>query len=109
MRMKPEHAARLQQLLTLTNLSPRSRLILARRVVRHICTERSLNPGHDAYPLHRKTLFDIGTWLCQNEAALTAQYGFEGLCEVLEVNPVHRTQVIEGVGLSSYRRGTRLS
>ena len=66
-------------------------------LARHICTERSLNPGHDAYPLHRKTLFDIGTWLCQNEAALTAQYGFEGLCEVLEVNPVHRTQVIEGV------------
>ena len=96
MHMKPEHAARLQQLLTQTNLSPRSRLILARRMARHICTERSLNPGRDAYPLHRKTLAHIGTWLCQNEEALTAQYGFEGLCEVLEVNPVHRTQVIEG-------------
>ena len=47
------------------------------------------------YPLHRKTLFDIGTWLCQNDEALTAQYGFSGLCDVLEVNPVHRAQVIE--------------
>ena len=95
MRIEPEHAARLQQLLKLPDLSPRSRLILARRVARHICTERSLNPGHDAYPLHRKTLFDIGTWLCQNEEALTAQYGFAGLCDVLEVNPAHRAQVIE--------------
>ena len=103
MRMKPEHAARLQQLLTQTNLSPRSCLILARRMARHICTERSLNPGHDAYPLHRKTLFAIGTWLCQNEEALTEQYGFDGLCDVLEVNEVHRAQVIEGA--KDVRRG----
>ena len=126
--MKPEHAARLQQLLTLTDLSPRSHLILARRVARYICTERLLSEGsaeiektetglpstrgqlakikqiqHDAAELHRKTLADIGTWLCQNEEALTAQYGFAGLCDVLEVNRVHRAQVIEGA--KDVRRG----
>lgn len=120
MRMRPEHAARLQQLLTLTDLSPHSRLILARRMARYICTEQLLSPGgaeiekaetgspftkgqsakiqqirNDASQLHRKTLADIGTWLCQNEEALTAQYGFAGLCDVLEVNLVHRAQVIE--------------
>ena len=118
--MKPEHADHLQRLLTLTSLSPRSRLILARRVARYICNERLLSFGgvaireaetglpytrgqlakihkirNDASQSHRKTLADIGTWLCQNEEALTEQYGFAGLCDVLEVNPVHRAQVIE--------------
>ena len=120
MRMKPEHAERLKQLLTLTDLSPRSSLILARRVARYICNERAMSHGcaeigkaetslpftrgqlakikqiqKEAAQLHRKTLLDIGTWLCQNEELLTEQYGFDGLCDVLEVNPVHRTEVIK--------------
>ena len=34
---------------------------------------------------------------------MTAQYGFAGLCDVLEVNGVHRTEVIEGA--KDVRRG----
>ena len=120
MRMKPEHAIRLLQLLHLTALSPRSRLIVARRVARYICTERLLSGGctgigktntslpftkgqlakinqiqNEASQLQRKMLLDIGTWLCQNEEILTEQYGFHGICDVLEVNPVHRAEVSE--------------
>ena len=130
MRMEPEHADRLKQLLRRPGLSLRSRLILARRLARYAWTERSLSCGHanseirkaeaglpvtkgqlakirqsqkEAAQLHRKTLADIGTWLCQNEEALTEQYGFEGICDVLEVNPVHRAEVIEGA--KDRRRG----
>lgn len=120
MRIEPEHADRLKQLFRRPGLSLRSRLILARRLARYACTERSLSRGHAnseireaeaGLPLtkgqlakirqsqkeaHRTTLVDIGTWLCQHEEALTEQYGFEGICDVLEVNPVHRAEVIEG-------------
>lgn len=123
MRMEPEHADRLKQLLEQPGLSLRSRLILARRLARYICTERSLSRGYanseirkaeaglpvtkgqlakirqsqkKAARLHRQILVDIGTWLCQHEEALAEQYGFEGICDVLEVNPVHRAEVIEG-------------
>ncbi|WP_224795744.1 hypothetical protein [Pseudomonas fluorescens] len=44
---------------------------------------------------HKETLLNIGTWLYQNDEMLTARYGFDGICDVLEVNPVHRAEVIE--------------
>lgn len=120
MRMEPEHADRLEQLLKRPDLSLRSRLILARRVARYVCHERSLSRGYANSEIrkaeaglpvtkgqlakirqsqkeaHQTTLVDIGTWLCQNEEALTEQYGLEGIFDVLEVNPVHRAEVIEG-------------
>ena len=47
-------------------------------------------------PLHFESgLIDIGAWLCKNDEALTAHYGFEGICDLLEVNPEHRAEVIK--------------
>ena len=40
-------------------------------------------------------LSDIGAWLYLNDEALTARYGFEGICDLLEVNPAHREEVIK--------------
>lgn len=114
MRMKPEHAERLLQLFELTHLSPRSRLILARRIARHTWSERLQSHAdfdaklknaaknelahikharNQASQLYRNILNDIGTWLCQNEVALIKKYGFEGICDVLEVNRMHRAEV----------------
>ena len=43
---------------------------------------------------YKTTLLEIGIWLYRNEELLTEQYGFEGICDVLEVNPVHRSEVM---------------
>ena len=40
----------------------------------------------------------VGQWLLENDALLTTMYGFEGICELLEVNPVHRPEVIQCAG-----------
>lgn len=126
--MKPEYAERLLQLQELRNLSLRSQLILARRIARHSWNEYLLTQANfeaglksadksemasikharaQAAQQHRKTLSDIGTWLCQNEGFLMEKYGFESICDVLEVNPVHRAGVMnntasEGQDISTF-------
>ncbi|MEA9994284.1 hypothetical protein QN382_19020 [Pseudomonas sp. 10B1] len=122
MRMKPEHLTRLCSLMDAPHLSLRSQFILVRRIVRNIHAERQLTRAHFAaevkkaeagLPFTQNTvtkiketqdrarksikarLSDIGTWLYQNDQALTARYGFDGICDLLEVNPVHRAEVIE--------------
>jgi hypothetical protein len=62
-------------------------------------TQRSVTKIKEAQDKARKSiksrLIDIGIWLYQNDEALTARYGFNGICDLLEVNPVHRAEVIE--------------
>ena len=40
----------------------------------------------------------VGQWLLENDALLTTMYGFEGICELLEVSPMHRPEVIQYAG-----------
>ena len=49
---------------------------------------------NDTLEFYRKTLLEIGSWLHSNEELLTEQYGLKGICDVLEVNPVHRSEVM---------------
>lgn len=122
MQMKPEHVFRLGLLIEQPHLSLRSQLILVRRMARHLNTERELtNSDFKAearkakaeHPFTKRRmakikeaqgksleasesgLIDIGAWLYKNDEALTAHYGFEGICDLLEVNPVHRAEVIK--------------
>jgi len=120
MQMKPEHSNCLIQLSRLQHLSLRSRLIVARRVARYICNAKLSNgyadserkkshqgatlmkceqawireTRNDGLEFYRKTLLEIGSWLQSNEELLTEQYGLGGICDVLEVNPVHRSEVV---------------
>lgn len=122
MRMKPEHASRLNELLLLSHLSPRSTLILVRRIARCINAERELNRTffngeerkakaglpftkrqltaikklrQEALRGYKASLYNLGSWIYQNDELLTSMYGFDGICDVLEVNLVHRAEVIE--------------
>ncbi|WP_395599584.1 hypothetical protein AB4P95_20270 [Pseudomonas sp. A1437] len=122
MQMKPEHSLRLNQLLDLPHLTMRSQLILARRLARNAHTERNLTRAFfreevakakaglpftkdrlakvkavrdEARESYRAGLMEIGSWLYENDAALTKQYGFDGICDLLEVNPVHRADVVK--------------
>jgi hypothetical protein len=102
--MTPEHANRLQEVLKLEALTLRSRLILIRRYIRHLDAERLAdgkrnqisNQKHvrKATKRHQSALADFGGWLARNDGILTDLYGFEGICDLLEVNPVHRLIVI---------------
>ena len=47
---------------------------------------------------HERIASDVGQWLLENDALLTSMYGFEGICELLEVNPAHRPEVIQCAG-----------
>ena len=40
----------------------------------------------------------VGQWLFENDALLTTMYGLDGICELLEVNPVHRAEVVQYAG-----------
>lgn len=120
MRMKPEHADRLNALLKLPHLSPRSTMILIRRMARLIHAdherareflneqERKARAGlpstkrqlaavwklrREGLRQYRTGLCALGSWICRNDVALTAHHGFEGICDALEVNPVHRGEV----------------
>ncbi|GFM89288.1 hypothetical protein PSCICO_46870 [Pseudomonas cichorii] len=122
MRMKPEHYQRLHDLSKLQHLSLRSQLILARRLVRQSLqdreavqaffreevkkaeaglpfTQRRLEIAKDLQRQSRDGfrtgLLEIGKWLYQSDEALTEKYGFDGVCDVLEVNPVHRPEVLK--------------
>ena len=120
MQMKPEHAKRLIELSKLQHLSLRSRLIVARRVARYICNAKPsssyadweskknhrramltkcelawiMKKRNNALEFRRRTLLEIGTWLHDNEELLTERYGLGRICDVLEVNPVHRSEVM---------------
>lgn len=50
--------------------------------------------GGKSLKAFKSGLSDIGAWIYKNDEALTAHYGFEGICDLLEVNPVHRAEVI---------------
>ncbi|WP_341520746.1 hypothetical protein AABC73_20700 [Pseudomonas sp. G.S.17] len=122
MRMKPEHVFSLGLLIERPHLSLRSHLILVRRMARHLNTERALTRAFfraevkqakaglpftklklakieevqdRARQSFKAGLIDIGTWLYRNDEELTALYGFDGICDLLEVNPVHRAEVIK--------------
>lgn len=125
MMMKPEHAERLQTLVTVSHLSPRSRLLVLRRLAResHARWEvvkaffdseikeakaglpsaaKALKMIRGLYKQartgHERIASDVGRWLLENDALLTTMYGFEGICELLEVNPVHRAEVVQYAG-----------
>lgn len=117
MRMKADHASRLYELMDLPHLSRRTKLILARRIARHLSNERrwarsqsereigqtatvfpsnidvlpSCRRRYARWDTYNRSLAAIGTWVSQNEGSMTAEYGFDGICDVLNVNPVHRT------------------
>lgn len=125
MRMKPEHAEQLQTLVAVPHLSPRSRLLVLRRLARESHTRweavqafldgeiKGAKAGfpsaakalkkirglrHQAQDEHQQIACVIGRWLFENDALLTTMYGFEGICELLEVNPVHRAEVVQYAG-----------
>lgn len=122
MRMKPEHHQRLHELTRLEHLSLRSLLILARRLVRQSLldrkdvrtlfheevkkaeaglpfTKRRLDTVKDlqrqARDHFRTGILEIGKWLYQVDEELTQKYGFDGVCDLLEVNPVHRPEAMQ--------------
>ena len=123
--MKPEHAERLKALVTVPHLSPRSRLLVLRRMAREsharweavqVFFDSEIKGAKAGFPSAAKALKKIrglykqaqvehqqiacvvGRWLFENDALLTTMYGFEGICELLEVNPVHRAEVVQYAG-----------
>jgi len=44
--------------------------------------------GWDTY---NRSLAAIGTWVSQNEGPITEDWSFDDVCDLLNVNPVHRT------------------
>lgn len=125
MGMKPEHAERLKALVSVPHLSPRSRLLVLRRLARESHTRweavqaffdseiKEAKAGlpstakalkmirglrHQAQDEHQQIACVVGRWLFENDALLTTMYGFEGICELLEVNPVHRAEVVQYAG-----------
>ena len=120
--MKPEHAERLKALVSVPHLSPRSRLLVLRRLARESHTRweavqafldgeiKGAKAGfpsaakalkkirglrHQAQDEHQQIACVVGRWLFEDDALLTTMYGFEGICELLEVNPVHRAEVVQ--------------
>ena len=125
MRMKPEHAEQLQTLVSVPHLSPRSRLLVLRRLARESharweavqaffdseikvakagfpSTAKALKKIRGLYKQtqgeHQQIAYEVGQWLLENDTLLTSRYGFGGICELLEVNPVHRTEVVQYAG-----------
>lgn len=119
---KPEHVFRLGQLMERPPLTMRSQLILVRRMASHLHTERAATLalfGEEVKQakagllftkrklakikdFHGKSLkaiksrqLDIGAWLYRHDGELTERYGFVGICDLLEVNPAHRGEVIK--------------
>lgn len=122
MRMKPEHSDRLLEMLQVQFSTPRSELIMARRVAQYIHGERKFfrafydveipkaeaglpftasrlkmlkEARREASKAHRATLEDVGVWLYHNDCSLTAKYGFDGICDILNVNPAHRPEALD--------------
>ncbi|WP_190419141.1 hypothetical protein [Pseudomonas typographi] len=122
MQMKPKHAERLQEIAALPHLSPRSQLIIARRMARVYVAETewgssllnaALRKAKAGLPFTEKrvahlkemreelrddygsSMVDLADWLYSVDRDITALYGFDGICDLLEVNPVHRAEVLE--------------
>ena len=122
MQVKLKYKERLGELLVMPHLSPRSRLIIVRRIARishsqwvetreyfrELIKEAELGLPfttgnlkkidalrNEARSQHKATSYQIGQWIYENDALLTKLYGFDGVCEVLEVNPVHKPEVLE--------------
>lgn len=122
MKMKPEYANRLANFGLLPHLTLRSRLIVMRRVAREselmwqetretfgaelkraeACMpftirkvewiKEHIRQSRTAY---KATMLELGRWFSTSDALLTSTYGFDGICDILEVNPVHRAEVLE--------------
>lgn len=122
MQMKPEYARRLVELSRRGNNSPAITIIIARRYARHVIAERDLDreyyqqvlkeaesglPFTAAKVLEIKTergkrrsnrhqnMVDIANWLRRNDDLIVTLYGFDGVCDLLGVNPVHRAEARE--------------
>lgn len=116
--MKIQHITRFGALMDKASLTRRSKLILARWIARQICSRRMLSELRPMRNLmaskqapvdkpgltnksgakgvsDRLIMSDIGKWLCENDEQLTEEYGFDGLCDVLHVNPVHRSRAAQ--------------
>ena len=119
MRMKPEHARRLVELSNRGNNSLLTSLIIARRFARHVRNEDShdyeqyrtelaaaqaglpftaskvaeLKKSREAKQESRnQSLLKIAGWLRMADSLLVKFYGFERICDLLCVNPVHRAE-----------------
>lgn len=119
MRMKPEHAKRLYELFKMEHLSPRSYLILVRRIERNRVAENdhahaeyravissaraglpftaarvaSLEEAWGKYQdSHFQERASLAGWLRSGDDLLIELYGFDGICDLLNVNPVHRDE-----------------
>lgn len=117
MRMKPEYARRLVELSNRGNNSLLTSLIIARRFTRHIRNED--DHDHEQYRAElaaaqvglpftaskvaelkkskeakresrNQSLLKIADWLRRADSLLVKFYGFEMICDLLCVNPVHR-------------------
>ena len=122
MQVKLKYKERLGDLLVMPHLSPRSRLIIVRRIARishsqwvetreyfrELIKEAEVGLPFttgtlkkiealriEARSQYKATSYQIGQWIYENDALLTTLYGFDGICDVLEVNPVHRPEVLE--------------
>jgi hypothetical protein len=123
MRMKDQHVLRLHELIAAPHLTLRSQLILMRRLARHLAIVRTSKHAEfegeigqavaclpftrgdlirikqrrdNALRENTAALIQIGAWINQTEMRMTAEYGFEVICDLLGVNPIHRG------GLASY-------
>lgn len=119
MLMKNEHFNRLIDLSCRTDMSLRTCLILARRALRHVIAvdalesvnmRRDLRAGKRGPPFTQKALdglqesyrrlrqhnrdllIDYGRFLRDHHRAIEAELGWDGLCDVLCVHPVHRAE-----------------
>ncbi|WP_010216572.1 hypothetical protein [Pseudomonas syringae group genomosp. 3] len=119
MRLKPEYAQRLVELSNRGNNSPAISLIIARRFARHLVDERAFERANFRQAIaqakaglpftanklaelekqeknkreqRRTNLKLIADWFRGSDEVLVALYGFNGICDLLNVNPVHRIE-----------------
>ncbi len=122
MRMKPEHYRHLYEISRLPHLTLRSQLIVARRLARQALADRLMTRSllrdavktaeaglpftqrrleevkrmqEESRDTYRAGFLELGRWLYQMDETLTLRYGFDGICDLLEVNPVHRPEVLQ--------------
>ncbi len=120
--MKPEHFDRLVELSCREGLSLRTYLIMMRRALRHVIAEDDrerldASKGMRAFKRNlpwsqsvmdryaeacralqqhnRELLVMYGCYLRDHHVALEAELGWDGLCDVLCVNPAHRAEASE--------------
>ncbi|AHF68725.1 hypothetical protein [Pseudomonas cichorii] len=126
--MKPEFVRRLVDLSLRGNNSPAISVIIARRFARYLRDEgeakrqyfkTEIATAKAALPftatrlkdlelqqettrdIRKKNLLGIANWLRRNDDLLVELYGFAGICDLLNVNPVHRAEALEYADESS--------